>query len=103
MIKSKQCSPDGNLWSEVIKQVKQDLVSPDTRNALLAAKYFFFEPVAGDERDIRTFAGLCAATTINADVAARAVFGALEPRQQERILRLLKDTGFEGIRLEVVM
>ena len=80
MSKSKQGSPEGNLWGEVIKRAKQDLVSQSNRNAFLAAEYFFFEPVNGDDRNIRTFAGLCAATNINADAAARAIFGALKPQ-----------------------
>ncbi len=98
-----QPSVAGNLWASVVKHAKQDLVLPDLRNALSAARYFFLDPTTGDDSDIRTFAGLCDATRINADAAARAIFNELEPHQQKRILHLLQEVGYEGIRSEVIM
>lgn len=93
-----QFSAAGSLWVGVVKQAKRDLVLNDTRNASLAAKYFFLEPADGDDGDIKTFAGLCAATRINANSAAKAIFSELNPDQQERVRNLLRDVGFEGIR-----
>lgn len=98
-----QFSAAGNLWVAVIKQAKKDLVLGNTRNALIAARYFFLEPVDSDFRDIKTFAGLCAATRINVDAAAKAIFTELKPNQQERILNLLKNDGYTRIRPEVII
>lgn len=91
----------GNVWAAVVKQAKLDLVSPDDRLALLAARYFFFEPRKGDDRDIRTFAGLCAVTSINAEAAAEAIFRKLSPDQKRRICILLKHAGY-NVRLRVI-
>src|SRR3989344_7665229 len=66
------------LWVRVVEQAKKDLVSWNTNLALKAARYFFLEPVESDRHNIRTFAGLCAATGINADAAAKMVFTGLQ-------------------------
>ncbi len=84
----------GILLERVVRQARQDLVSWDSRLVLPAAEYFFLEPADGDARDVRTFAGLCAATTINADAAAKAIFAGLKPRQKKRIHGLLRRAGY---------
>lgn len=82
------------LWVGVVKQAKKDLVLQNNRFALMAARYFFLEPVESDRHNIKTFAGLCAATDVNADTAAKAVFEGLKPWQRERIYGLLKRDGY---------
>lgn len=92
-----------NLWVKVIEQTRRDLTSSDSYLVLAAARYFFIEPVSGDDRDIQTFAGLCTVTNINADAAAKAIFEKLCLCQQKKILYLLREVDFEGIRSEVIM
>ncbi len=89
-----EISAAGDLWVKVVEQAMKDLVSWNTHLALMAARYFFLEPVESDRKDIKTFAGLCAATGINADAAAKTVFAGLKPLQQERIYNLLKGAGY---------
>ena len=89
-----EISAAGDLWVKVVEQAMKDLVSYNTNLAVRAARYFFREPVESDRHNIKTFAGLCAATGINADAAAKAVFTGLKSWQQERIYGLLKRAGY---------
>ena len=93
----------GNLWAAVVRSGIEDLASCKRYFAANATEYFFLEPVAGDEKNIRTFTGLCVVTGINADTAAKAIFAKLTPRQQKRVLLLLKRACYEGIRADVIM
>ena len=79
-----------SLAESMIKQAKNDLISQDERLVLRAAKYFFLEPTQGDYDDLMRFAGLCVATGINSDAAAKAIFDELLSHQQERIRSLLQ-------------
>ena len=96
-----QFAAAGTLWVAVIKQAKQELVSSDDRRACLAAEYFFLAPGKGVDRDMRKFAGLCAATKINADAAAKAIFDELKPKQKERVLILMRNDG-NDVRPELI-
>lgn len=83
-----------SLAEAMIKQAKNDLISEDERLAIQAAKYFFLEPTQGDEDDLKRFAGLCTATGINANAAAKTIFSELLPHQQEQICDLLQNAGY---------
>mgnify|MGYP001563236985 CR=1 FL=1 len=83
-----------SLAESMIKQAKNDLISQDNYLVLRAAMYFFLKPAQSDNDNLRTFAGLCAATGINSDAAAKAIFDELLSHQQERIRSLLQDEGY---------
>ena len=83
-----------SLAEAMIKQVKNDLISQDEYLVLRAAKYFFLKPTQGDYDDLMRFAGLCAATEIDSDAAAKAIFDELAPHQQECIRSLLQNAGY---------
>ena len=83
-----------SLTGAMIKQAKNDLISEDKRLVLRAAKYFFLKPTQGDYDDLMRFAGLCAATRINSDAAAKTIFDELLPHQQECIRSLLRHRGY---------
>ncbi len=83
-----------SLAEAMIKQAKNDLISEDERLVLRAAKYFFLKPTQDDYDDLMKFAGLCAATEINSDVAVKAIFDELLPHQQEHIRSLLQHEGY---------
>lgn len=82
------------LAASLIEQGKKDLVSEDDYIVLKSAKYFFLKPAQGDDGDLKKFAGLCMATGIDADAAAKAIFDELLPYQQKSIRSLLRSTGY---------
>ena len=85
------------LAAALIQQAKKDLKSEDSYDALRAAKYFFLKPTEEDSGDLKTFAGLCLATNIDADAGAKAIFDELSPCQQTRIRLLLQDAGYKTV------
>ncbi|MDP3778480.1 MAG: hypothetical protein Q8R30_00330 [bacterium] len=82
------------LAASLIKQAKQDLTSEDDYLAVRAALYFFLDPAPCDNDDLKRFAGLCAATKINAEAAAKSIFNELSACQQNRIRSLLRNAGY---------
>lgn len=83
-----------SLATAMIEQAKKELTSGDDYLAMRAAMYFFLEPVQSDNDNLRTFAGLCTATQINADAAAIAIFDNLKSHQKRRIRSLLQNAGY---------
>jgi len=83
-----------SLATAMIEQAKNDLVSEDDYLAMRAAIYFFLEPVQSDNDNLRTFAGLCGATQINANAAAVAIFNNLKSHQKKRVRSLLQNAGY---------
>ena len=83
-----------SLAEAMIKQAKNDLISEDEHLVLRAAKYFFLKPTQRDYDDLMRFAGLCVATGINSDAAAKAIFDQLPSHQQECIRKLLRHGGY---------
>lgn len=74
------------LWANVIKLGKLDLRSKDEREVVNAAKYFFVE---SDDRDLRSFDGLCRAHNIDPEKAAKRIWSRLTPQRQQLIKNLL--------------
>lgn len=82
------------LDTNILLQAKTDLLGNSERQILSAALYFFLDGSGVDESNYKTFTALCERNGLNADLVAKAIWQQLPKKRRERVLRLLKEAGY---------